>query len=254
VSGRLRIVGLGPGGSDWLTPEAAAALAEASDIVGYAPYVARVPERAGQRRHASDNRVEIERARHALLLAAAGQNVAVVSSGDPGIFAMAAAVIEAVEQGEPGWRALDIAVLPGLSAMQAAAARFGAPLGSDFCVISLSDYLKPWSLIARRLEAAIAGDFAIAFYNPASLTRRTQIVEALALLRAEGRQTRPVMLARALGTPEETTTLTTLAEVDPEMIDMRTIVLIGSSRTRLVERSVGRPLVYTPRSTEEAAS
>ena len=161
-AGWLRVIGTGPGPDRWMTPETAAILAEATDLVGYLPYVARCPERPGQIRHASDNRVELDRARHALEMTAAGRRVAVVSGGDPGVFAMAAAVMEAIDLGPAAWRALDVTVLPGVSAMQAAAARLGAPLGADFCAISLSDNLKPWEVVARRLEAAATVDFVIA--------------------------------------------------------------------------------------------
>ncbi|MFO1147324.1 MAG: precorrin-3B C(17)-methyltransferase [Alsobacter sp.] len=245
--GRLVVVGLGPGHRDWITPEADRALAEATDLVGYAPYVARVPERAGLVRHASDNRVELDRARDALALAASGRKVAVVSGGDPGIFAMASAVMEALEVGDPAWRDLDIAVLPGVSAMQAAAARLGAPLGHDFCVISLSDNLKPWSVVARRLVAASEADFVIALYNPASKARPGQIHEAFALLRAHRDATIPVVFARAVGRPDERILVTTLAQADPGVADMSTLVLVGSSETRLVPRSRGEPWLYTPR-------
>ena len=171
MTGRLAVVGLGPGDPRQVTPEAAAELEMATDLVGYATYLARVPERPGQRRHGSDNRVELERARLALDLAAAGRRVAVVSSGDPGVFAMAAAVFEALEAGPAAWRGLDVAVLPGISAMLAAAARLGAPLGHDFCALSLSDNLKPWDVVLRRLRAAAAAGFALALYNPASTAR-----------------------------------------------------------------------------------
>ena len=246
--GGLLIVGLGPGGPEWLTREAADALAQASDLVGYGPYLDRVERRDGQVRHTSDNRVEIERARHALGLAARGQIVALVSGGDPGIFAMAAAVFEALESGEPAWRALDIRVLPGVSAMQAAAARLGAPLGHDFCTISLSDNLKPWSIIAQRLRAAAEADFVIALYNPASRARPSQIHEAFALLRELKGAATPVAFAKSIGRPTERIVLSTLASADPSMADMSTLVLIGSSETRLLPRSAGvRPWLYTPR-------
>jgi precorrin-3B C17-methyltransferase / cobalt-factor III methyltransferase len=247
-SGSLRIVGLGPGPSDWMTPEAARALEGATDIVGYAPYLARVPVRHGQKRHCSDNRVEMDRARHALQLAANGHRVAVVSGGDPGIFAMAAAVFEAIEQGEPSWLALDIRVLPGISAMQAAAARLGAPLGHDFCAISLSDNLKPWEIIERRLIAAAEGDFVIALYNPASKARPTRIHDAFGVLRARKAGTTPVSFARAIGREDERLTLTTLSEANPDLVDMSTLVIIGSSQTRFIQRDQGTPLMLTPRS------
>lgn len=245
--GRLRIVGLGPGDPRWITPEAAAHLREATDIVGYQPYLARLEALPHQTLHASDNRVEGERARAALALAARGRDVAVVSGGDPGIFAMAAAVFEAIEHGDPTWRALDIAVLPGLSAMQAAAARLGAPLGHDFCAISLSDNLKPWDLVARRLRAAAEGDFVITIYNPSSRARPRQIFDAFALLRAIKAPVTCVAFARAVGRPDERIIVTTLAEADPGLADMATLVLIGSSTTRLVARDGATPWVYTPR-------
>ena len=248
MSGRLRIVGLGPGPAHWLTPEASAALADASDIVGYAPYVARLAPAAHQRVHASDNRVELERARHALGLAAEGRDVALVSGGDPGIFAMAAAAFEAIEGGEPEWRALDVAVAPGISAMQAAAARLGAPLGHDFCAISLSDNLKPWAIVERRLVAAAQGDFVIALYNPASKARPRGIFDAFALLRAHKAGATPVAFAKAIGRAGEALTLTTLAQAEPGIADMSTLVLIGSSETRLVARADGGAWMLTPRS------
>lgn len=248
MKGSLAIVGLGPGPDHWLTPEAAAELTQAHALVGYGPYIDRAPERPGQVRHASDNREEIERARHALRLASAGQRVAVVSGGDPGVFAMAAAVFEAIETGEPAWRALDIRVSPGISAMQAAAARLGAPLGHDFCAISLSENLKPWDIVLRRLDAAAQGDFVIALYNPASKARPTRIFEAFDRLRALKAGSTPVAFARAVGRPDERLTLTTLAEAEPGVADMSTLVLIGSSETRFVAREGGAPWMLTPRS------
>lgn len=248
LPGSLAVVGLGPGAPEWVTPEVTAALAAATDLVGYRPYLDRVPERPGLVRHGSDNRVEIVRARLALDLTRAGRRVVVVSGGDPGIFAMAAAVFEAVEAGDAADRALDITVMPGISAMQAAAARLGAPLGHDFCAISLSDNLKPWALVVRRLTAAIAGDFVVALYNPASRARPGRIAEALALLRGLAGDARPVMLARAVGRADERVEIATLATVDPARIDMATLVLVGSSTTRLVTRPSGRPWVLTPRS------
>jgi precorrin-3B C17-methyltransferase len=245
--GRLRIVGLGPGDQSWITPEALDLLAKATDLVGYAPYLERLPERPGQRRHPSGNRVELSRARHALDLAKNDCLVALVSGGDPGVFAMAAAVFEAVDQGEPRWRDIDIAVCPGISAMQAAAARIGAPLGQDFCAISLSDNLKPWSLVERRLKAAAGGDFVIALYNPASKARPRQIFAAFELLREEKSGTTPVVFARAIGRPEEHIVATTLQDADPGLADMSTLVLIGSSQTRVILRDHARPFIYTPR-------
>ena len=247
-AGRLSIVGLGPGPAQWITPEATAALDSASDIIGYGPYVERLTLRADQRRHCSDNRVEIERARQALALAADGATVAVVSGGDPGVFAMAAAVFEAIESGELAWRSLAVDVVPGVSAMQAAAARLGAPLGHDFCAISLSDNLKPWDIIARRLKAAADGDFVIALYNPASKARPGRIHDAFALLRIHKAASTPVAFARAVGRAEERLLLATLADADPGAADMSTLVLIGSSETRFIARGDARPWLLTPRS------
>ncbi len=247
MSGRLRVVGLGPGPAHWMTPEAAAIVADATDLIGYAPYLARLAPRPDQRVHASDNRVELDRARAALHLAAMGAEVAIVSGGDPGIFAMAAAVFEAIEAGDPAWRLLDVAVAPGVSAMQAAAARLGAPLGHDFCAISLSDNLKPWSLVAKRLRAAADGDFVIALYNPASQARPDRIFDAFALLREHKAAGTPVAFARAVGRADERMLVTTLGDADPGVADMSTLVLIGSSGTRLLPRADAPPFLYTPR-------
>lgn len=248
-AGWLRVIGTGPGPDHWMTPETAAILEQATDLVGYAPYVARCPERPGQIRHASDNRVELDRARHALEMAAAGRRVAVVSGGDPGVFAMAAAVMEAIDLGPAAWRRLDVTVHPGVSAMQAAAARLGAPLGADFCAISLSDNLKPWEVVARRLEAAATVDFVIALYNPASKARPKQIFDAFALLRGVKAPETVVVFARAVGRPDERIVVTTLAGADPGQVDMATCVIIGNSATRTIDRGDGRePWVYSPRS------
>jgi precorrin-3B C17-methyltransferase len=253
VSGGLCVIGLGPGPAHWLTPEAQDALARVSDVFGYAPYVARVAPRPGLVLHASDNRVELDRARAALDAAASGRAVGVVSGGDPGVFAMAAAVMEAIERGPAAWRGLDVQVLPGVSAMQAAAARLGAPLGGDFCAISLSDNLKPWALIERRLIAASEGDFALALYNPASRARPQQIHDAFRVLRAHRAGETPVAFARAVGREDERIALTTLAEADPALADMSTLVLVGASTTRLIERPGRRPYLLTPRSYEAPA-
>jgi precorrin-2 C20-methyltransferase/precorrin-3B C17-methyltransferase len=246
--GTLAVVGLGPAGAGWLTPEASAALAAADELVGYGPYLARVPQRAGQRRHSSDNRVELDRARHALELAAGGASVAVVSSGDPGIFAMATAVLEAVESGNGAFAGVELRVVPGLSAMHAAAARVGAPLGHDFAVISLSDQRKPWSIIARRLEAAGAADLALALYNPASRTRREQLDRAREILLRHRAADCPVVVARDVGGPTESVAISTLAGFAADEVDMRTLLVIGSSTTRVISGPDGRELVYTPRS------
>jgi precorrin-2 C20-methyltransferase/precorrin-3B C17-methyltransferase len=244
--GSVAVVGLGPAGPDWLTPEAQAELAAADELVGYETYLARVPHRRGQRRHASDNRVEAERARHALQLAAAGSRVAVVSSGDPGIFAMAAAVLE-VADADAELAKVEVRVIPGLSAMQAAAARVGAPLGHDFCVVSLSDQLKPWEVVERRLDAAGAADFVLALYNPASRTRREQLARAVEVLRRHREPSTPVVVGRAIGSTEESVTVTTLADVDLDAVDMRTLLIVGSSTTRTVSNGGGPLRVYTPR-------
>jgi precorrin-3B C17-methyltransferase len=248
MSGSLIIVGLGPGSPELTTPAVSRVLQEATDLVGYDTYLARVPEIAGQRRHGSDNRVEVDRARHALTLAAEGRRVAVVSSGDPGVFAMAAAVFEAIEMGDPMWRTLDVRVEPGVTAMLAAAALAGAPLGGDFCAISLSDNLKSWATIARRLEAAAKGDFVIALYNPASQARPHQLAQAFNLLRTWKAGTTVVLFVRAAGTPRAALQVTTLADAATVAADMRTLVLIGSSATRLIARDGQQPWVYTPRS------
>jgi precorrin-2 C20-methyltransferase/precorrin-3B C17-methyltransferase len=247
-AGWICVVGLGPGAADWITPEAQQALSEATDLVGYHAYLDRIPVRAGQRRFGSDNKVEADRARHALSLAESGRRVCVVSSGDPGIFAMASAVLECVDTGPPAWRALDIRILPGLSAMQAAASRVGSPLGHDFCVISLSDRLKPWDMIAKRLEAAASADYAIAIYNPISSQRLWQLAEARKILaRHRGPET-PVVLARSVGRSGEHVTVTDLERFDPSQADMQTVILIGSSTTRGLVLANGRRLIYTPRS------
>ena len=247
-AGWISVVGLGPGAQDWITPEAQQALAEATDLIGYHTYLNRVPVRVGQRRFGSDNKVEADRARHALSLAEAGGRVCVVSSGDPGIFAMAAAVLECVDQGPENWRSLDIRILPGLSAMQAAASRVGAPLGHDFCVISLSDRLKPWETIVKRLTAAASADFALAIYNPISSERQWQLAEAKTILVAHRDPWTPVVLARSVGRFDERIVLTDLEHFDPAMADMQTLVLIGSSTTRKLTLSNDRELIYTPRS------
>jgi precorrin-3B C17-methyltransferase len=247
VSGRVAIVGLGPGSAEWMTPEATAAIAAASDVVGYGPYLDRLGLRGDQRAHASDNRHEMERARLALKLAAEGGAVAVVSGGDPGVFAMAAAIFEAIEE-EPGWLRLDIRVAPGVTAMQAAAARLGAPLGHDFCAISLSDNLKPWVIVERRLRAAAEGDFVMALYNPASRARPAPIDDAFALLRGVKAAATPVAFARAVGRAGEAVRLTTLGEADPSLADMATLIIVGSSETRFIERDGARAWMVTPRS------
>ncbi|CAH1663489.1 Precorrin-3B C(17)-methyltransferase [Chelatococcus asaccharovorans] len=246
-AGWLVVVGLGPGPDRWITPAVSAVLDAATDIIGYGPYTARLPVQPGRTVHASDNRVEIERARHALELAGAGRRVAVVSGGDPGVFAMAAAVFEAIEHGPAAWRALDIRVEPGVTAMLAAAARVGAPLGHDFAAISLSDNLKPWDIILKRLRLAAEADLVIALYNPVSRARPDKLREAFAVLGAIRAGDTPVIMARAVGRPDERIALTTLGEAAEVEADMATVVIIGSSETRLIARE-GVPFVYTPRS------
>jgi precorrin-3B C17-methyltransferase len=246
-SGRLSIVGLGPSDPRLITPEAVQAAAEASDLVGYAPYLARLPSRPGQCRHASDNREELARAHRALHLAASGRYVAVVSSGDPGVFAMASTVFEAIELGAREWRRLDVRVIPGISAMFAVAARVGAPLGHDFCAMSLSDNLKPWSLITARLQAAASAGFVIALYNARSLARPWQLGAAFDLLRPILPRTTPIVFATAVTCPDEHIVTTTLAEANPTEADMRTLVLIGSAAVRRIERPGAPPWLYAPR-------
>ncbi len=247
MSGWLAIAGLGPGDEALVTPEVTAALADATDVIGYIPYVARIAPREGLMLHPSDNRVELDRATHALELAAKGHRVVVVSSGDPGVFAMAAAVFEALEAGPAQWRDLDIRVLPGITAMLAASARAGAPLGHDFCAINLSDNLKPWGLIERRVRLAAQADFAIAFYNPRSKARPDALIRIFDILRETCRDDRPVLFARAVSTPEERLRIVPLTEAHAEMADMRTMIIIGSSLTRVIDRPAG-PILYTPRS------
>ena len=244
-AGRVDVVGLGPAGRDWLTPQALAVLAAADDIVGYAPYVDRVPPNPRQRRHGSDNRVEAQRAEFALDLALRGRRVAVVSSGDPGVFAMATAVLEAAAADER-FAGVPVEVIPGLTAAQAVASQAGAPLGHDYVMLSLSDNLKPWEIIARRLEAAAAADFAIAIYNPASSSRRQQLADARDLLLAHRAATTPVVVGRAVGTDEQEITVTTLGDLDLAQVDMRCLLIIGSSQTRMV-RTAGQDRVITPR-------
>ncbi|QXI65222.1 Precorrin-3B C(17)-methyltransferase [Paracoccus marcusii] len=239
MSGWITVAGLGPGSDAMVTPEVAAALDQATDVIGYIPYVARVAARPGLTLHASDNRVELDRARHALSLAAQGGRVVIVSSGDPGVFAMASALFEALEaEGTDP----DIRILPGITAMLAAAARAGAPLGHDFCAINLSDNLKPMALIEHRLRHAARGDFAMAFYNPRSASRPAGFARVLEVLREECEPGRLMIFARAVTTPDEALRVVTLAEATPEMADMRTVVLVGNRATRRVGR-----WVYTPR-------
>ena len=248
MSGRLAVVGLGPGDIRWLTPQADAALAAADALFGYGPYLDRAPVRDGQSRHPSDNRQEAPRARAALETAAAGSNVALVSGGDPGVFAMAATVCEQIESGPAAWRGLDVEIVPGITAMLAVAARVGAPLGHDFCALSLSDNLKPWPVIERRLDAAAQAGFVIALYNPISRARPWQLTAAFERLRRYLPATTPTVFGRAVGRADENIAVTTLQAADPAGADMATLVIVGSAETRLVPRPGHAPLVYTPRS------
>ena len=248
MSGHLAVVGLGPGDVRWLTPEADAALAAADALFGYGPYLERAPVRDGQSRHPSDNREEALRARAALETAAAGTKVALVSGGDPGVFAMAAAVCEQIESGPAAWRGLDLEIVPGITAMLAVAARVGAPLGHDFCALSLSDNLKPWPVIERRLDAAAQAGFVIALYNPISRGRPWQLTAAFERLRRYLPATTPTVFGRAVGRADENIAVTTLQAADPAGADMATLVIVGSAETRLVARPGHAPLVYTPRS------
>jgi precorrin-3B C17-methyltransferase len=242
MTGWVAIVGLGPGREDLITPQVTETLAQATDVIGYIPYVARIAPRDGLTLHPSDNRVELDRSLHALQLAAKGARVVVVSSGDPGVFAMASAVFETIET-HPEYTETDVSVLPGITAMLAAAARAGAPLGHDFCAINLSDNLKPWAVVEHRLRMAARADFAMAFYNPRSKSRPHQFGQALEILRAECGPDRLITFARAVSTPDEALRTVTLGEATPEMADMRTVVLVGNSATKRVGR-----YVYTPRS------
>ena len=247
MRGHLAIVGLGPGAVEMRTPQAEAALAGATDFIGYGPYLDRIVARPDQVKHASDNREELDRARHALRLAASGRRVAVVSSGDAGVFAMASAVFEAMDGGEAGWRSLDVEVVPGISAMMATAARLGAPLGADFCAISLSDNLKPWEVVVRRLRAVAEAGLVIALYNPLSVARPWQLGAAFEVLREVLAPGIPVIFATAVSRAEERVTVTTLGEAEAGRADMRTLVMIGSAATRIIEREGARPLVYSLR-------
>ena len=247
--GRLLIVGTGPGSDGWMTAEAEDAVAQATDLVGYTLYLDILADRAaGKTRHDFPLGEEIDRVRAALELAATGKTVALVSSGDPGIYAMATLAFELLNTGgRDDWGRVDIQVCPGISALQAAAARSGAPLGHDFCTISLSDLLTPWEAIERRLHAAAAGDFVVAFYNPVSRRRTWQLGKAREILLTERPETTPVVLARNLGREGEQVRVVTLGTLDPADVDMLTVVLVGSSESRTVARGDGRHWVYTPR-------
>jgi len=254
VIGKLCVVGLGPGDPRYVTPEAADTLRDAEALYGYGPYLDRVAVRIGQSRHPSDNREEGARAAAALRHAAAGANVAVVSGGDPGVFAMAAAICEQVEAGPDAWRALDVVFVPGITAMLAVAARIGAPLGHDFCALSLSDNLKPWELVERRLDAAASAGFVIALYNPISRARPWQFGNAMERLRRHLPGSTPVVFGRAVGRPDERVRVTTLAEAAATPADMATLVIVGTRETRVIARPGRSPLVYTPRAAAEVSA
>ena len=253
MSGRLYVIGTGPGKPEQTTPEALTAVADAHEFYGYGPYLDRLTLRSDQIRQASDNRDELDRAKAALQRASAGINVCVVSGGDPGVFAMAAAVCEAIDHGPAEWRAVDLVVVPGITAMLAVAARIGAPLGHDFCAISLSDNLKPWPLIENRLRAVAEAGFVIALYNPISKARPWQLGKAFEIVRAALPGETPVIFGRAAGRPDERMTVARLADAEASQADMATCVIIGSAETRVIARE-GRPdLVYTPRFIREEA-
>ncbi len=244
-AGSVVIAGLGPGNDALVTDEVRLSLDAATDVVGYIPYVKRITPRDGLTLHASDNRVEVDRASHALQMAADGKHVVVVSSGDPGVFAMASAVFEALENGSDDWLDLDIRVLPGITAMLAAAAQLGAPLGHDFAAINLSDNLKPWDLIEKRLRLAGEAGFAMAFYNPRSKSRPHQFARALEILREACGGETLISFARDVTKPTQEITTVTLSEATPEMADMRTMVIVGNRDTRRIGRHV-----FTPRYAE----
>jgi precorrin-3B C17-methyltransferase len=254
MSGRLAVIGLGPGDARYITPEANAALKDAEAVYGYVHYLDRVPVRAGQARHPSDNREERTRAVAALHAAAQGARVAIVSGGDPGVFAMAAAVCEEIERGPESFRKLDVTIIPGVTAMLAVAARVGAPLGHDFCALSLSDNLKPWEVIEHRLDAAAGAGFVIALYNPMSQSRPWQFARAMERLARLLPPATPVVFGRAVGRANEAVTVTTIDRAGSAHADMATLVIVGSPETRLVQRPGRTPLVYTPRAVAEVSA
>ena len=253
MSHRLTVVGVGPGRVDWCTPAVSAHLGGATDVVGYGPYLALVAVAATARLHPSDNRVEADRARHALDLAEAGGTVVVVSSGDPGVFAMASAVLEQLDLHPTRWRQVEVEIEPGITAAQAVASRVGAPLGHDFCVLSLSDVLKPWAVIERRLHAVASVDLVIALYNPRSRHRPHQFGEAMAVVGRYRGPATPVVVGRDVGRPTERVVVTDLRRLDHASIDMSTVVVVGSSTTRVLDRPAGCS-VYTPRSYPHAVT
>jgi cobalt-precorrin 5A hydrolase/precorrin-3B C17-methyltransferase len=248
--GRLTVIGLGPGSADLMVPAARKALDEATDILGYETYVKMAgPLRTNQCVHGTDNREEMQRARHAFELASEGRSVVMVSSGDPGVFAMAAAVLEALEASQnTAWAAVELSIVPGVSAALATAAQAGAPLGHDFCMLSLSDNLKPWTIIEKRLRHAAEADLVMAFYNPISRARPWQLDKALDIVRAYRADTTQVVLGRDIGRPGGTLRMLTLGELRSSDVDMRTMVIVGSSTTRKFASGIdGAEWVYTPR-------
>lgn len=247
MSGIIHVIGTGPGNPDQMTPEAQKAVETSQEFYGYFPYIERLNLRPDQKPVASDNREELARAREALARAAEGINVCVVSGGDPGVFAMASAVCEAIETGPDAWRSLQLVIVPGISAMLAVAARIGAPLGHDFCAISLSDNLKPWDLIEKRLRLAAEAGLVIALYNPISKARPWQLGRAFEILGEVLPATVPVIFGRAAGRPDEKIVVTPLGDAQAGQADMATCVIIGSPDTRIVAREGQADLVYTPR-------
>lgn len=247
MSGILYVIGTGPGSPDQMTPEALKAVADSNAFFGYFPYVDRLNLKPHQRKIASDNREELARARAALELAASGERVCMVSGGDPGVFAMAAAVCEAIEAGPEEWKAIDLVITPGVTAMLAVAARIGAPLGHDFCAISLSDNLKPWDVITRRLRLMAEAGMVMAFYNPISKARPWQLGAAFDILRECLPPTVPVIFGRAAGRPDEAMLVMPLGEADANRADMATCVIVGTAETRIVSRPGKPDLVYSPR-------
>jgi cobalt-precorrin 5A hydrolase / precorrin-3B C17-methyltransferase len=248
--GKLFVVGIGPGADTWRSPEASAFVEAATDLVGYSLYLDLLgPLAKGKQRHDFDLGAEELRVRHALELAGQGRDVALICSGDAGIYAMATLVFELIERGglTDAARRVEIALTPGISALQAAAARIGAPLGHDFCTISLSDLLTPLDDIRRRVRAAAEADFVIAFYNPVSKKRRTQLAEAREILLLHRPADTPVILATNLGREGELVRVVPLSGLNVEDVDMLTVVIAGSSQTRAVKTGDGRTWVYTPR-------
>ncbi len=247
MTGSVSVVGLGPGSSDMVTPEVSRVISEASDLVGYANYISRIKPDPNVTIHASDNRKELDRAIKALELAQSGKKVVLVSSGDPGVFAMASALMEVIDHGDKKWKNIKISIFPGVTAMLAAAARIGAPLGHDFCAINLSDNLKPWDLIEKRINFALDADFVISLYNPRSASRSSQFGKVLEILRKRCHEKRLVIFAKAVGTSKEEIHQTTVLNANPNLVDMSTLVIIGSSRTKVIPDT---KFIYTPRSVE----